>query len=64
MTKYRAAKQDGIQINCQQKRLILKDLKEMKPKISVNKFSQMKYGKDVKGTYRLCLILFQILKQD
>ena len=64
MSHYQAAKQDGIQINCRQKKLIFKDLKEMNLKILVNKFSQMIFGKDVMETYRVFLILFQILQGD
>lgn len=64
MSNYQAVKQDGIQLNCLQKRLIFKNLKEMNLRISVNKFRQMIFGKDVMKTCQLSQILFQILQED
>jgi hypothetical protein len=64
MSNYQAVKQDGIPLNCLQKRLIFKDLKEMNLRISVNKFKQMIFGKDVMATCQLYQILFQILQED
>ncbi len=44
MSNYQAVKQDGIQLNNLQKKLIFKGSKEMNLKISVNKFKQMIFG--------------------
>jgi len=64
MSNYQAVKQDGIQLNCLQKRLILENLKETILRISVNKSRQMIFCKNVMGTYQQFQILFQILQGD